>query len=416
MSMRFHSLLILWLSFTLPVCAQVQISEFLRSAYDAVEVKTSQEQVAYLKTKPYKLSPLQKLEFRTQVREMSLEKQEYALRMQPANPWEIKSNNQYFRDYQTFLSTQSQLALKEALVERYGVMVDYIFYSELKQLAEEQVVLIEKQLAVLERQSASSFFDADEYVDLKIEHLEEVTEQEDASFGLLNQISVMNQLYPMLSGRTIELDWKKLISVERMERVLDSLKAKEVSSLLIVYRQQKLNLDNSRYKLEKSNMNVGYLQAEYDERRVEQDRVPYNIGLGITIPITNPNKGDMARQKLNAIEAEYELKQEEKIDRLNKENSYARAREMIQHYHLLKKKIDEMMNSELAKNLSNVKGGDPRIRIRYESSINKLHVVEAKLKRKIYNCYIDYLAVSDYLQQAPLINFLTNTLAPISSP
>lgn len=43
------------------VQAQLTMSEFLLSATEAVEVKSAEAQLLYLKEKPYRLAPLQKL-------------------------------------------------------------------------------------------------------------------------------------------------------------------------------------------------------------------------------------------------------------------------------------------------------------------------------------------------------------------
>ena len=82
---------------------QVTISDFLRSANDAAEVKVFEEQVNYLQGKPYRLSPLQKLEFRTKNNQLDPSLQDYAIRISPANPWEIRSTNNYFKEYQASL-------------------------------------------------------------------------------------------------------------------------------------------------------------------------------------------------------------------------------------------------------------------------------------------------------------------------
>jgi hypothetical protein len=61
-----------------------------------------------------------------------------------------------------------------------------------------------------------------------------------------------------------------------------------------------------------------------------------------------------------------------------------------------------------------IKGGDPLIRIQFESSLNKLNEVEVKLRFKVYAYYLNYLVAGDYLQQMPLVNYFTDTLRPLS--
>jgi len=392
------------------VHAQLTMSEFLLSANEAVEVKSTDAQLTYLQGKPYRLSPLQKMEFRTQNRELNPDYQEYALRFAPANPWEMKSNNQYFAEYQNYLTASKKLALKEALMDRYAVMAEYLYYDELRVLMNEHVQLIDKQLAILQRQTASSFFDADEYVKLRVQYLDKLVDSENASLEMMDQQSLMNRLYPASTGRKLSYEPSSLISIETIEAVVDSLKKREVSSTMIAYRQHKLNVDNKRYNLEKNNINMGFLQAEYDNRRAVQERTPFNIGLGITIPIVNPNKGDMARQKLNAIESEYELKEAELGERQNREMSFVNLKEAITYYKELQIKIAKLKDNSLAEDLSLIKGGDPLFRIKYETSMNNLKVVEAKLRRKVFNYYIAYLFAGDYLQQEPLVNYLKNNL------
>jgi hypothetical protein len=392
------------------VYGQLTMSEFLLSANEAVEVKSTDAQLTYLQGKPYRLSPLQKMEFRTQNRELNPDYQEFALRFAPANPWEMKSNNQYFAEYQNYLAASKKLALKEALMVRYAVLAEYLYYDEVRVLMNEHVQLIDKQIAILQRQTASSFFDADEYVKLRVQYLDKLVDSENASLEIMDQQSLINKLHPASTGRKLSYDPTSLISVEAIEAVVDSLKKREVSSTMIAYRQHKLNVDNKRYNLEKNNINMGFLQAEYDNRRAVQERTPYNIGLGITIPIVNPNKGDMARQKLNAIESEYELKEAELGERQNREMSFVNLKEAITYYKELQKKIVTLKDNSLAEDLSLIKGGDPLFRIKYETSMNNLKVVEAKLRRKVFNYYIDYLFAGDYLQQEPLVNYLKNNL------
>jgi hypothetical protein len=393
--------------------SQLTIAEFIRSAAEAPEVKSADAQITYLQSSPYRLSPLQKLEFRTQNRELLYTQQEYALRFNPANPWEMKSNNKYFEEYKGSLSFEKEMALKTSLVDRYNLVILYLYYYELKSLAEENEKLVEKQLATLERQSASSFFDADEYVKLKVEQLDKTVEKEETNFDWQSQKSAVSQLDPRASEKNISWETQLLISIDRMERVADSLKTQTISPLEVAYRQQKVNVARSQYNLEKSNINMGFLQTSYDRRRVNQDRTPINISLGVTIPITNPNKGDMARRKLDEIESEFELNAARMEDQTSREISYLKLKESIHRYRDLQRKIDELKNSSMQKDLTLLKGGDPLIALQFEAGLNKLRVLQCKLKRKALTYYIEFLTQSDHLQHKPLVNYLSAPLSPL---
>jgi hypothetical protein len=393
--------------------SQVPISEFIGSAGDDPEVKSADAQINYLQSKPYRLSPLQKLEFRTRNRELMSTQQEYALRFNPANPWEMRSNNKYFQEFSSSLSFEKELALKSALVDRYNLVILYLYYYELKSLAVLNDNLVEKQLSILERQSASSFFDADEYVKLKIEQLDKSVEKEEADFEWQSQKSAVSQLYPAADGKSILWEAQALITVDRMEQVADSLVKQMISPLEVAYRKQQVNVARSQYNLEKSNINPGFLQTSYDQRRVNQDRNPIIISLGVTIPIVNPNKGDMARRKLEEIESEYELKSAQIEDQTSQDIAYLKLKESIGRYRDLQRKIEELKNSSLQKDLTLLKSGDPLIALQFDAGLNKLRVLQSKLKRKALTYYVEFLTESDHLQHIPLVNYLSGNLTPV---
>jgi hypothetical protein len=392
---------------------QITVAEFILSSTQAPQVKTFADQLSFLQDKPYRLSPLQKLEFRTQNRELISSQQEYGLRFTPANPWEMRNNNRYFQHYQTALSLEKNLVLKEVLTERYLLVISFVYSADLQTLAGANMKLIENQLLVLEKQVASSLFDSEEYVKLKVALLDKSASLEESDFEVFSQRSQINQAYPGAFGKEVRWNSMSLISAERIKEVVDSLHQITVASAQVVYQQQKINLVESEYKLEKTNVNVGFLQTEYDHRRVEQNRTPVNISLGITIPLTNPNKGDMTKSKLDLIEAEHELESTQQETQVTKEMARSQLESLISRHRDLQKKVSELENSSLPYDLSRMKNGDPLAIIRFDESLNKLKVLQAKLRRNILISYVDYLSVHDHLQQQPLINFLTNGLEVI---
>ena len=413
MSMKVVYLILLGFFFHDRSMGQVTVAEFIQSSIQAPQVKMFTDQLSYLQDKPYRLSPLQKLEFRTQNRELDPSLQEYGLRFTPANPWEVRNNNRYFQHYQTALSLEKNLVLKQVLIERYQLIISFVYSADLKSLAESNKKLIENQLLVLEKQATSSVFDPEEYVKLKIELLDKSVSLEEIDFEVFNQRTQINQTYPGAFGKEIHWNSSALISVERIKEVVDSLDQVTISSAQAVYQQQKINLAESEYNLEKTNINVGFLQTEYDHRRVEQNRTPINILLGITIPLTNPNKGDMTKSKLDLIEAEHELESTLQEAQVAKEMTRSQLESLIARHHNLQRKVSELENSNLPYDLSQMKDGNPLAIIRFDESLNKLKVLQARLRRNILTSYVDYLSVHDHLQQQPLINFFTNGLEVI---
>jgi hypothetical protein len=404
---RTLALALLFFLFSNPVWAQVSMAEFIRTAAEAPEVKALDGQVGYLDAKPYKLSPLQKMEFRTQNRELKSNQQEYALRFSPANPWEVRNNNRYFQNYQSALTLEKGLVLKDALLQRYMAIISFVYYADWKELAREQQALLDKQIEIAEKRTGSAQFDPDAYVRLKIAAIDRVVEAEEVEFDLLTQQSVIASLYAPAAQQ--EPGWRssQLLSVDAIQEVVDSIQLATAVSARLAWQLERIALYQSEYKLEKANINMGFFQTEYDRRRVEQDRTPFNISLGITIPITNPNKGDMTKRKLDVIEAEQQLDGMKAEVTTEKEMKLLQVRNAMARYRALQKKVEELSTSPLPANLATIQYGDPLVTLQFSERVNRLRVLEAKVRRTLYSSYIDYLASTDHLQQTPIVDYLS---------
>lgn len=387
--------------------AQITIEQFIQATEQAPQVAMFSDQIDYLDTKPYRLSMLQKMEFRTQNRELTYGQQEYALRFSPANPWEVKNNNRFFKAYQSALGLEKAIVLKEALLIRYEVVINILYYQQLKAIEAELKNMVDKQVLILERQQTSSFFDADEYVELKMKQLNRIVQLEEADYEWQRFQQQMLRLYPEGGNNTLVIDTASIHGVAALQSVVDSLEMTEAVSASIAYQQQRIEMAKAEYKLEKNNINVGFLQTEFDQAKyTENGDTPINISFGITIPITNPNKGDMTKRRLDAIEAENEYKEAQIEVKADKRTAQVRVKSLADRYRNLQIQIEKLERGNLIQTLSTLKGGDPLIVIQYREDLTKLKALSLKIVRDLQLAYIDYLAEADYLQRLPINNFL----------
>jgi hypothetical protein len=301
-------------------------------------------------------------------------------------------------------------------VERYYLVIDYVYHSGLRELVRERQQRIQEQLTILERQTSSSFFDPDEYVELKVDAVDASVELEEIDFERLVIRQQIERLTSKAFQHSSQWEWSSCISVDKVQQVLDSLSRESTRQTSLAYREQKIKLAESEYKLERANMNLGFLQTEFDQRRVEQNRTPVNLSLGITLPVTNPNKGDMAKRKLESIEAELDLEEARQETQVDQAMSKVKIEQLVRQYSGLETKIIELKQSNLASTLSTLKGGDPLILVRFQQSLIKLEALKLKINRNLLLSYIDYLAATDVLQQQPLINFISPSLETATQP
>jgi len=390
--------------------AQVSMEDFLVDALNEPAIRTTIQQNTFLNTKAFRMAPIKQLQFRTESNQLDPNRQEYALRLNPANPWEMKRNNEYFKSYQELIALDRDRLLKESLINRYEAIIGWLYYHELRVLKEEDKNLTEKMLGILEGQRFSVYFDADEYVDLKMDEVEKGIELENVLFEIDKQRKQAEFLYE--PAKTSPIEWKEslVISIEKLELKVDSLLTQKANGGEVAFMEKKIDLANSEWQLEKTNINVGYLQAQYQQFREEQGRKPWNIALGVTIPVFNPNKGDMAKRKMDVIEAQGDLDQAKVEQQARRELAYRKIKSQISRYRNIINMMQELDAGKLAGTLQQMSDNNPTVTIRLRSKLVKLTSMAARLKHEIYLSYIEFLGYSEVLQQLPLVNYLSPQL------
>jgi hypothetical protein len=413
--MRRQLVLIYFLVLSFFSKAQVSMEDFLGDALNEPGIQTTIKQNAFLNTKAYRMAPIQQLQFRTESNQLDPDRQEYALRLNPANPWEMKRNNQYFKSYQELIALDRDRLLKESLLNRYEAIISWLYYQQLKQLKEEDKKLTEKMLGILEGQRFSGYFEPDEYVDLKLDQVDKEIELENILFEIDKQRKQAEILHQPAKTLSIEWNETQVISIDKLELKVDSLLIQKANGGEVAFLEKKIDLANSEWQLEKNNINVGYVQAQYQPFREEQGRKPWNIALGVTIPVFNPNKGDMAKRKMDVIEAQGELDEAKVEQEAKRELAYHKIKSQISRYRNINTMMQELDAGKLAGTLQQMSDNNPAVTIRLQSKLVKLKIMAARLKQEIYLSYIEFLGYSEVLQQLPLVNYLSPQLRLLNS-
>lgn len=395
--------------------AQENIAAFLGSAGQAPELDLYANQINYLNKGQFRLSPVRGIELRTQNNRLGSGQQQYGFRVNPANPWEVKYTNRVFKTQQVALSLQKELAFKEALEKRYHLVNDLLYLNEMRTIREAILQNSENRLSVLEKQKGSSFFDAEDYVELKLEQMEEQTAFESFNFELAQKIKEMERLQPTVNLTGLAWTYAGIVSLPRLQKLVDSLMATPLFSTRLAYRQERIKLADYEYALQKANINPGFIQTEYMPYRFSESKNPMGISMGINIPLFNPNKGDMAEKKLDMLQAQSQLvlekqQAEEEVKRL-----LSALKNGLERHQKLEQKINNYNISETLAAVNALTKNNPLITLKFNNQLMKLQKVQLQLKKEIYGNYIQLLAASDLLNQKPLVNFLSYGLQPLKT-
>lgn len=411
--MRLALLCILFFAcFNLP--AQSGFGTFIRAAKDDPAVSMFDLQVEYLNGRPYRLAPIQKLEFRTESNQLDLVRQEYALRVNPSNPWELSQNNRYFKELKSSIELEKGIVLKEVLVDRYVLIIELVTNAGLRDLAQRKLEITQTTLLMLEKQQLSGYFDGEDYVDLKLEEMDKSVAVDEATYEAENAIRKVISIFPDAALSATNWNIAEVVSIEQIEKLLDSLQTAVPEATSLSYYQKKIDLADQEYRLEKNNINFGYIQAKYQDFRIEQGRKPWSLGLGVVIPVFNPNKGDMTKRKLQSIESQQELK-EAKVE-MDKDQGRLRDQlhDLIASHRKIEEKIKALNVSSLARTLNTIQKSNPVAGVRFRGNLIKLEELALKLKQNILITYTEWLASTDALQQVPLTNYLSRNLEILS--
>jgi len=395
--------------------AQSGFGTFIHAAKNDPAVSMFDLQVQYLNNKPYKLAPVQKLELRTESNQLDPSRQEYALRVNPANPWELHQNNRYFKELKSSIELEKGIVLKEVLLERYTLIIELVTYAGLRDLAQRKLELTQTSLSMLEKQQLSGYFDGEDYVELKLEEMDKSVDVDEAAYETENAIRKVISIFPDAASSAQTWNIADVVSIEQIEKLLDSLQTALPEATSLSYYQKKIDLADREYRLEKNNINFGYIQAKYQDFRIEQGRKPWSVGLGVTIPVFNPNKGDMTKRRLESIASEQELK-EAKVE-MDKDQVRLRAqlRDLIASHQKIEEKIKALNVSSLAKTLNTIQKSNPVAGVRFQGNLIKLQELALKLKQNILITYTEWLASTDALQQVPLTNYLSRNLETLNN-
>ncbi len=400
--------------FPASVFAQVSMEEFLGAAFQSQRLLTLGQQQSFLQTRPYQLAPIRKLAFQTTSNQLDRTRQDYTFRVLPSNPWEVRNTNNYFKTYSELITIDQERQLRESLRERYLLIIEWGYWDEIHRLKEEEKMNTQKLLSIMEAQRLSTNFNPEEYVQLKLDQVDQTIELEEMAFNRDALQKKIEALYETAKQKSIGWTGASLMTVEKIEEFTNRARQEgSTTGSELAYHEKQIELAMRKWHLEKSNINVGFIQTQYEPFREETNRRPWSISVGLTIPLFNPNKGDMAQRKLQVIEAQGVFEQTKLNLRIGKDFSYEKIMNLLLRYKEVAKMTTDLNFGELASTMQQMKSNNPTTVIKLQNRSLRLKVLTARLKREILNSYIDFLAYSDLLQQKPVINYLSPSLAVI---
>ena len=390
------------------VLAQESVSDYLLTAFEDRNLLRYDRQINFLNPGNYRIPVIDELEVRSGNDEFTYEDLTLAVRLRPSNPWKIRRNNALFNATKKELNLRKQLEFKDNLIARYEDILDYLIEEELYNLEKKESDLISRKAEILQQNMESDLFDAKDFVESKLDQVE-VLEN-------LDKILVeWNQTKQEISATfgTSDFDWDnfKLISVATVDSISSLIANYSTNSPELELIAQRIEVAKQEVRLEKADFDIGYIQGEYFPYTNRDSEIGYSVG--ITIPIFQNNRNQIAERRLDEIELKSDLENEQYSDSVNRLIEYEYLKSLIVHHEIVEQQIKEIDLDKLTQNLARIEDYDPISFLRMEEGILKLEELRLKSKERVLEQYIEFLSAFNAVIQLPLVNYLSENLEEI---
>jgi hypothetical protein len=279
-------------------------------------------------------------------------------------------------------------------------------------LKQQQINLIENEMQIQEMKSSESGFSVNDYIGLREEYLIAKFDMNEIRYKMDRILHEIHSLYTF-EGK-IEKAGMDIISLQKIEEWFISLIPGQdtLNNILVENFTHQNQLESQRILVEKAEnrRNIGFLQAEYDRDRGNEFEEHMGFQVGIRLPLTNPDKPDLNRRRIELIEDQADLVERKTEISLNCQLISLELGYLFDQLDLLDKEVE--LNSFL-KMVSELPDVTPQQIIKAQKSDHKLIRLENELKWKVYRSYIDYLYFSGRLIEVPLRNYLSKNMQEI---
>ncbi|MCB0494964.1 MAG: hypothetical protein KDC79_02415 [Cyclobacteriaceae bacterium] len=389
--------------------AQFSMEEYLSNAISDTELQFFKSRQDFIDENGFKSPILREVEFRARVNNFEDGFDDYRLRFSPLNPLERSANKNYRDEVRQQLSLSYLLNLEEVLLARYEIMIDHWQLTQEKALAEVNIEFYTSLLVLIRDQNSPN--NIKDFISMDKALLDAQLLLED----IQNEISILEDIIRKTYDFSGSIEWTEeaLVEMKTIKEWMENQNALDLSSNLMVKNaQQKIAVSQSEYKVQKqeSFSNIGYLQAEYREN--DKNTFGQNLGMqiGVSIPVTNPNKPDLARKEMKLIEDNQKVEQE-KTDLENRfENMAKHLDSKLNKYDLVMAKIKTYEDASFTLDKT---GNTIDVLVELQKFRSDMTEKKLSLAGAIYKDYINLISINYGLSSAPYINYLSKTNASI---
>lgn len=399
------SFIFLWIP---EINGQFSMEAFLSGSRDDQSLQRVQDKLDFLKNNNFNSPWLRETEVRLRSNDFNISPEDFRLRFSPTNPRQIKANKQYYEAQQSQLDIEYLFALNKTLRTRYDLLIEHFHTSEFEKLNELKFQYFSDVLKIIGQYGSTMNLDVKDLVDADKSQTDarlkwkEMAFQREEIESLIKEISVF-------SG---DIDWEKLdiIQVEDIKQITGAIQLElDVSNVYVAQIEKKNALSAARMDVEKAEArkNIGYLQAEYDLDRGKSFDRHFGYQIGLSIPLTNPDKPDLNRRKISLMDDETVLARQKIMVARRQRLLKLRLDHLIDQYDFVVGKLESLKENKILQLSGLEKTPDPDKFLKMREYQLELAEKKIEISQDLYNAYISYLDYAGKLVQSPVKNYLS---------
>lgn len=381
------------------------VDQHLLSAQDDSRLSRYSEELSFLDKGDIKSSWIREVEIRGRSDRFSEPLSDYRLRLSPANPWEVKANKDYADQLNQTTRISYQLTFTKVIKDRYEQLIESYFLNARTQLLKQMVDI--RQVQNTQRLERINELTIDDLLEAESELSELEIELAETHLDLRE----INQTIALFTKSPVTWTNWTMIHPEQIMGILNSRDTSNHSNLYKQSSLEKLALEEQMLNVSKKEAfsNIGFIQADMDLDQGDRFNEHLGFQIGVSIPIVNKDKADLARDRFDLIEKrnEVSLVNEE----INQElQSLMTQITSLNEIHLLV--TDKISRAQkLAENISTAT--DPNTMIKYQHYKLDLIWKKTQVEENLIRRFIDYLELEGLLAKSPLTNYLSTDLMPL---
>ena len=410
-------LLIIIMGFNITVTAQEEytINSFLSSINESNLVYIDSATTAQLNDKNYSIPIIKSAQFRLETRRFIETFQEYSLRIKPNSIRAMSNQNDLYRSKIEEVRLSNQIKINEELKNRYLILIDYVFTQKINESYLIRQQQLKDKLELLKHRVYDENFDIKDLIeseeDLMATNLKLIQLQKTNK----DQLSSLKETLE-LEENTIEINIENLIHPEQVMnfKVPDSI---PYEYLFVTFQKLELNTIENEMKLSvaKSKQFLEFVQAKYigKSENIFEDNL--SLGLGINLPFFGTARQEKSEYYFETLTQENELNED--LEKHNLKINFAKNEfdTAVLNYETFNTQNKESSVSLVYDTYKNMEGVSPLLLLKLKIIQNKKDIEILRFEQELYISFIEYLSLNEILFQKPYLNYLSNTLEPLSN-